>query len=137
MSTLGGVGGWAMLFPKPAVVVISGRYIRALHLRAEAFTANEQDAKDITEKADAFLSLFHAAEISVGTQGTDADVKGFFDSLKVTQSGERAVLTATIPPGFLRKALTEVAPQPQTPAVDAAPPIKNPGAKQASKPKKP
>jgi hypothetical protein len=137
MSSLGGVGGWAMLFPKPAIVVISGRYIRALHLRAEAFTANEQDAKDITDKAGAFLSLFHAAEISVGTQGTDADVKGFFDSLQVTQSGERAVLTATIPPGFLHKALTETAPQPQSPPAEAAPPTKVPPAKQRSKPKKP
>ncbi len=71
-------GGWAMLFPKPAVVVISGRYLRALHLRAEAFTANEQDAKDIADKAGAFLSLFHAAEISVGTQGTDVGCEGVF-----------------------------------------------------------
>jgi hypothetical protein len=137
MNNLGGIGGWAMLFPKPAVVVISGRYLRALHLRAEAITANEQEAKDITEKAGAFLSLFHAAEISVGTQGTDADVKGFFDSLKVTQSGERAVLTATIPPGFLRKALTEIAPQPQSPAIEAVPPRENPAAKPPGKPKKP
>jgi hypothetical protein len=64
-------------------------------------------------------------------------VKGFFDSLKVTQSGERAVLTATIPPGFLRKALTEVAPQPQTPAAEAAPPTKGPATKQPRKPKTP
>src|SRR5260370_39742296 len=65
MSSLGGLGGWSLLFPKPAVAVISGRYLRALHLRAEAFTDSEADAHAITEKTAAFLSLFHAAEGSV------------------------------------------------------------------------
>lgn len=108
MSSLGGFGSWSLLFPKPAVAVISGRYIRALHLRAEAFTDNEDDAHAITEKATAFLNLFHAAEGSVGAHGTDADVKTFFDSLKVEQAGDRAILTATVPPGFLKKILEEV-----------------------------
>ncbi len=107
MSSLGGLGAWSLLFPKPAVAVISGRYLRALHLRAEAFTDNEDDAHAITEKATAFLNLFHAAEGSVGSHGTDADVKTFFDSLKVEQAGDRAILTATVPPGFIRKVLEE------------------------------
>ncbi len=77
--------------------MISARYLRALHLRAEAFTDSEDDAQAITEKTSAFLSLFHAAEGSVGAQGTDPDVKAFFDSLKVEQSGDRAILTATVP----------------------------------------
>ena len=34
MSTLGGLGNWSLLFPKPAVAVVSARYLRALHLRA-------------------------------------------------------------------------------------------------------
>ena len=62
MSSLGGVGSWSLLFPKPAVAVISARYLRALHLRAEAFTDSDADAKSVTEKTAAFLSLFHAAE---------------------------------------------------------------------------
>ena len=107
MSSLGGLGSWGLLFPKPAVAVISARYLRALHLRAEAFTDSEKDAQAITEKTAAFLSIFHAAESSVGTQGTDADVKTFFDSLKVEQSGDRAILTATVPPGFILKVLKE------------------------------
>jgi len=44
-GSLGGLTGWALLFPKPAVLVISGRYLRALHLRAEAFTQSENDAR--------------------------------------------------------------------------------------------
>ena len=107
VTSLGGVGSWSLLFPKPAVAVISARYLRALHLRAEAFTDSEADAQAVTEKTAAFLSLFHCAEGSVGAHGTDPDVRAFFDSLKVEQSGDRAILTATVPPGFIRKALAE------------------------------
>jgi hypothetical protein len=129
MSSLGGVGSWGLLFPKPAVAVISGRYLRALHLRAEAFTASDEDAHDVTEKTAAFLALFHAAEGSVGAHGTDADVKAFFGSLKVEQSGDRAILTAVVPPGFIKKVLAEGSTEPTTPSVPT-PPAKQP---QASK----
>jgi hypothetical protein len=121
MSSMGGLGSWSLLFPNPAVAVISGRYLRALHLRAEAFTDSDADAKSIAEKASAFLSLFHAAEGSVGAQGTDADVKTFFDSLKVEQSGDRAILTATVPTGFIKKVLSEVPGDVVAPAGPTAP----------------
>ena len=111
MGSFGGLASWSLLFPKPAVAVVSARYLRALHLRAEAFTNSDADAQSITEKTAAFLSIFHAAEGSVGAHGTDADVKSFFDSLKVEQSGDRAILTATVPPGFLKKALSEASPE--------------------------
>jgi hypothetical protein len=52
-----------------------------------------------------FLALTRSAETSVGARGTDPDVKALFDSLKVKQDGERAVLIAVVPLGFLRKAL--------------------------------
>jgi hypothetical protein len=127
-GSLGGLSGWALLFPKPAVLVVSGRYLRALHLRAEAFTDSDEDAQRITDKAGAFLELFRSAEISIGNQGPDADVKAFFDSLKVERSGDRAVMTAVVPPGFVRKVLTEApaepspspAPKEETPAKPAA-----------------
>lgn len=128
-----GVGSWSLLFPKPAVAVVSARYLRALHLRAEAFTNSESDAQAITEKVSAFLSVFHAAEGSVGTQGTDADVKTFFDSLKVERVGDRAVLTATVPPGFIKKALSEAPPEPAVPT----PPATIPGPPKEPTSKKP
>jgi hypothetical protein len=122
MTSFGGLGGWSLLFPRPAVAVISARYLRALHLRAEAFTDNEDDARAVTEKTTAFLNIFHATEISVGTQGTDADVKAFFGSLKVEQSGSRAILTATVPPGFIKKVLTEAPSDNSQPSASPAPP---------------
>jgi hypothetical protein len=121
MGSLGELGNWSLLFPKPAVLVISGRYLRAVHLRAEAFTNSESDAQAVAEKVSTFLELFHAAEGSVGTQGTDADVKTFFDSLKVDRSGDRAVLTATVPPGFIKKVLSEAPPEPPAVSPPSAP----------------
>ena len=127
MNSLSGFGGWSLLFPKPAVAVISARYLRTLHLRAEAFADNESDAQAIADKTSAFLGLFHAAEGSVGTHGTDADVKAFFDSFKVERSANRAILTATVPPGFIKKVLAE-APPDETPPVPPTPahPTANP-----------
>jgi hypothetical protein len=134
MSALGGLGGWSLLFPKPAVAVVSARYLRAIHLRAEAFTDSDADAQAITEKTAAFLNLFRATEGSVGAQGTDADVKAFFDSLKVEQSGDRAILTATVPQGFIGKILTEAPPETVAPAPPATPPKEPPAAKRPQKP---
>ena len=134
MTSLGGLGSWSLLFPHPAVAVISGRYLRTLHLRAEAFTDSDADARAITEKASAFLSLFHAAEGNVGMHGTDADVKAFFDSLKVEQSGDRAILTATVPQGFINKVLTEAPPDTAAPTAPATPPNQPPAAKRPQTP---
>jgi hypothetical protein len=95
-----------MLFPKPASLVVSAYYAvysPTLHLRVEAISGTEDDAQNLSQKVSTFVNLFHAAENSVATGGSDPDVKAFFDSLQVEQHGERSVLTAAIPPGFLRK----------------------------------
>ena len=129
-GTLSGAAGWGSLFPRPATMVISGRYLRALHLRAEAFAQNDEDAVAIADQIGTFLNLFHSAETTLGTQGPDPDVKGFFDSLQIERSGSRAILTATVPPGFIRKALTEApATPPSTPpgSTAKAPPGSTPG----------
>ena len=106
-------GGWGVVFPSPANVVISASYspmhlpLRpgSIHLRGEAITNSAEDAQTIAEKLGVFLRMFHAAE--AGSGGNDPDVKAAFDSLQVRRDGERAVLTATIPPGFLRKMFSD------------------------------
>jgi hypothetical protein len=106
----------SFLFSKPAVVVASLRYFGRVHFRAEAFTGSADEAHKLTEQVSTFLNIFHTAENTVAAQGTDPDVKSFFDGLKVSQNDDRAVLTATLPPGFVRKAFTE------TPNAVPAPP---------------
>jgi hypothetical protein len=117
---------WGFLFPKPAVVVASVRYLGAVHFRAEAITNSAEDARNATDKLNVFLDIFHTAEGSVSSPASDADVNALLASLKVGQNKNRAVLTATVPTGFIRKVLAEapkeVAPSPATPASPGPPP---------------
>ena len=91
------------LLQNPAVVVVSARVIRDVHLRAEAFTKNADEARDLTDKVSALLALVRFSEAETPSGGPDAEVKAFFQSLQVSQDKDRAVLTATMPLGFLRK----------------------------------
>ena len=126
-STSPGPAGWAsFLFSNPAVVVASSRYLGAIHFRAEAFTESEDEARQVTERMETFLNLFHAGENTLSPSGPDADVKALFSSLKIQQEKDRAVLTATVPTDFLRKALSE-APAVATP--EPSPPVTPPPSK--------
>ncbi|MGD0512415.1 MAG: hypothetical protein ABSA29_03880 [Terriglobales bacterium] len=112
--------GWSFLFQKPATVVASMRYLGAVHFKAQAFAGSDDEAKQLAERIDAFLNLFRTAESTVSTPGPDPDIKTFFDSLKIQPERDRAVLTASVPMGLIRKALAEaptsVTPEPQGPA---------------------
>jgi hypothetical protein len=119
----------SFLFTKPTTVVASARYLGKVHFRAEAFTGSKDDAQRLTEQLGTFLQLFHTAEGTVSMPGNDPDVKAFFDGLKVQQHDDRTVLTAAIPPGFIRKAVAappaEAVPEPPQPAAPSA--TKKPG----------
>ncbi|HUK24995.1 MAG TPA: hypothetical protein VLV49_10480 [Terriglobales bacterium] len=108
--------GLSFLFSQPSVVVLSGRYLGKVHLRAEAYTPSADEAQHVTRQLGTFLDLLHGAESSVTPHGGDPDVKAFFASLKVEQADDRAVLTAIMPPGFLHKVMAG----PPTPAAPPA-----------------
>ncbi|MFZ0199469.1 MAG: hypothetical protein WB523_09690 [Candidatus Sulfotelmatobacter sp.] len=122
---------WGSLFSAPATLVVSGSYLSPLHLnlragairlRAEAFTENPEQARALLDKANIFVALTHSAETSVGMHGTDPDVKAFFESIQTKQEGDRAILNAAMPYGFLRKMLAESTtdlPGPETPSPQA------------------
>ena len=122
-------GGWSAVLPKPADLVISASYnplhlplrTSVLHVRAEAWAANDQDARSIADKTNTFLAMFHSAETSVGAPGPDADIKAFFDSLRVQQEDNRAVLSATVPTDLFHKVMSEQ--PPPMPAPEPAPQI--------------
>jgi hypothetical protein len=118
-----GTSALSTVFTKPTTVVISGSVLSPLHLsadsvhlRAEAFSASADDARAIADKLTLFLSLTRSAETSVRTQGSDVDIKALFDSLKVRQEDERAILTASTPFASLRKMFTESVPELKEPA---------------------
>ncbi len=114
-----------------SVLVASARFLRAIHIRAEAFCPQEARATQLAEKLGALLTIFNGLQPSIASAGPgDKDVKTFFDSLKVAQDQNRVTLTATVPLDFIKKVFTEpppevIAPEPQpTPAPKAVPPAK-------------
>lgn len=118
-------GVWSLLFHQPSTLVLSARYLTALHLRAEDYAESEDDAKHVADQATTVLNIFRGTEISSAGAGTDKDVKEFFDSLKVQQHDSRAVLTAVLSPGFIRKLVAgtppDLVPAPQPPPKPASP----------------
>jgi hypothetical protein len=122
------IAEWNAVFSKPATLVVSGSALSplhlhagAVHLRAEAFSPSEDDARALAEKVEVFLAMTHSAEASVGAHGNDADVKALFDSLKVKQEGERTIVTASMPFGFLHKMFSDSGAQADEPGT-ATPP---------------
>ena len=105
------LGGWSTFLTHPADFVVSASYnplhfpLRSgvLHLRAEAWAGTTDDARTIADKLNVFLAMFHSAETSVGSAGTDPDLKTLFESLRVVQEENRAVLIATLPSGLFHK----------------------------------
>jgi hypothetical protein len=115
--------GWNTIFARPSTLVISASALsplhpmaQAVHLRAEAFTESPDEARGIADKVSVFVALTRSAETSVGTHGTDADVKALFDSFQIRQEGDRAVLTASMPYGFLHKMLSGSPPESSDPS---------------------
>ena len=104
-SVSGPVTGWSFLFTKPATAVASMRYLGAVHFKAQAFTASDEEASQVAARIETYLNLFRSAESTVPAPGTDADMKTFFDSLKIQTQKNRAVLTAAVPLALIRKVL--------------------------------
>ncbi len=99
-----------------STVVASVRYTGAVHLKLEAFTPGEAEAENIGTNLETLLTMLKGAQ--TGSGASDADLKSFFESIKVEKKKERVVLTATLPQGFLNKMLTE---PPTEPMVGPAP----------------
>jgi hypothetical protein len=118
-------GGYDLFFPSDTIIVGSIRYTTQIQVKAQAFTAGPEQAKQIVDEAGAFLGIFHGLEGSLNPSGADPDVKAFFQSLQVEQNKDRAVLTASMSPAFLKKLFSEApaqvtgpppTPEPEKPA---------------------
>ncbi len=96
-------GGVDVGLPGESDVVVSLRMLTTIHARAEFYTQSNDAARNFAEQSNAFLTLFHSLQANSAPSPGDADIKAVFDSIKVTNKAERAEVTATIPPAFLRK----------------------------------
>ena len=95
-------GGIGIFLPPDTVVVASLRYLGSVDFRAQAFTTTDDAARRVADQLSAFLALFRALE-NAQAHGNDADVRSFFDSIRVTREGNRAEMQATVPAGFVKK----------------------------------
>jgi hypothetical protein len=102
-------GGVDVGLPSQSDVVVSLRMLTTIHARAEFYTQSDDAARNFTEQTNTFLSLFRSIQANAAPGPSDTDVKAVFDSIKVTQKGDRAEVLATIPPTFLRKLVNDPA----------------------------
>jgi hypothetical protein len=100
-------GGFEVLLPYDSMVIASLRYVGAVHAKVEFLLANEAQAQQFTSQANAFLEMFKSIESSLHASGSDPDVKTLFSSIKVQQQKDHAILSASIPTGFLKKFFAE------------------------------
>lgn len=99
--------GWSFDFLENTVTVGSVRYKGDLLLRADVIAGSESEAKRVVEAAGGFVSLYRTIAQSLGTRGTDADVKAAIDSIQMQQNKNVAVFTATVSQRFLKKLISE------------------------------
>jgi hypothetical protein len=102
-------GGIDIGLPGECDVVVSLRMLTTIHAHADFYTQSEQAARNFTEQTSTFLSVFRGVQANAAAGPGDADVKAVFDSIQITQKGDRAEMTATIPPSFLRKLVNQPA----------------------------
>jgi hypothetical protein len=100
-------GGFEVLLPYGSTVIASVRYVGAVRAKVEFLLAGEQQARQFASQASAFLEVFKSIESSLHASGSDPDVKAVFDSIKVQQEKDHAILSASIPTGFLKKFFAE------------------------------
>jgi hypothetical protein len=96
-------GGLQVPVPAETTWVASLRYTGSIQLEAQALTGSDEQAQQIAESLSGLLALFHSIEQNTQTKGADPDVKAFFASLNVQQQKNRAIITATVPIGFIKK----------------------------------
>ncbi len=111
-------GGFDLFFPADTVIVGALRYLGSVELVLSAFTRNAEDAQRVSDQFSAFLTVARAVETRA--QSGDPELKTFFESISVGQYPDHAELKATIPPGFVKKIMTE-APMESIGSTPAAP----------------
>lgn len=128
-------GGWGSLLPKGSVVIASARPLTDVHLRAQVVTQDEAQARTFVGRLNAFLALFSTIDITMDGGGPDPDVKKAFESFKVEQDKNEAVVTANVPFAFFRKIVSEspVEIAPQTAPPESPQPVSPPAAKRKKK----
>ena len=94
--------GLILPFRVDATFVASLRWTGALRLRLEEIVPSGPAARASASAMSGLLSLGRIAEDNLPAQASSTDLRALLNSASVTQYADRAVLSATLPQGFLR-----------------------------------
>lgn len=108
-------------FLNNTVTVGSVRYEGNLKFRADVMAATDDNAKQVVDSATGFLAIYRTVARSIGTHGTDTDIKAAIDSIHVEQNKNVAVFTATLSQRVLKKLFSEAGSQAVAPAASPSP----------------
>lgn len=103
----GGILGLPIPMPVNATFIASLRYLGSIHLRLEEIASSEKAAKETVSVAKAALEMLRSAPVEGNPQNQDQkDWNALLKSAKITQKGNRAILTAVVPANLVRNAVT-------------------------------
>lgn len=101
------VMGFRLPIRLDAIFVASLRWTGALRLRLEEIAPNETAARTSANALSGMLGIARLAENNLPGALTNPDAQAFFNSAKVTQYNDRAVLNATLPETFFQSLVTQ------------------------------
>jgi hypothetical protein len=104
--------GLTLPIPVDTTFVASLRYVGSLRLRVEAITPSEATATASADTLKTFLSLYQSLqaqqtqELQAQNQApANAEFQQMIGSIQVSQHGNHAVVTATLPMGLVKQAI--------------------------------
>jgi hypothetical protein len=107
--------GLQLPLPEDTTLVASLRYLGAVKLRIEEISPSEADAAQTAQSLSAVLNLFRSIQQAQAEahadRPADAAMRQAIDSLKISQTKDRTVLTASLPLELLRQLMTPETPQ--------------------------
>ncbi len=83
--------------------VASVRWLGSLHLRVEEIAPNPTAAAATATTLRAVAGLLAAAENNLPATFTNAEYRDLLNSMQIQQKGDRAVVSATVPPALLER----------------------------------
>jgi hypothetical protein len=110
------VFGLRLPLAEDTTLVASLRYLGAVKLRIEQISPTEADAAESAKSLTTLLQLFRSIQQVQNERPADTAMRQAIDSMKIDQSKDRTILTASLPIDLLREFMTPAAPDTPLPS---------------------
>lgn len=99
--------GLPLPLPVDSTFIASVRYLAGIHLRLEEIAPSPADAKQTAQVATLALRMLRSTQVGNPDSQAARDWSSLLHSAKVTQKGNKAVLTAVVPTSLARDLLSK------------------------------